>query len=65
MHSTKDIHSNIHNRKKAKIVKKVINKHLKERISVKEATNTYFDKNEILNPLFGAISSKEFIESYL
>jgi hypothetical protein len=64
-HPGMDMHSNIHNRKKAKIVKKVINKHLKERIPVKEAPNTCFDKNEILNPLFGAISSRDFIESYV
>lgn len=64
-HPGMDMHSNIHNRKKAKIVKKVINKHLKERILVKEAPNSYFDKNEILNPLFGAISSRDFIESYV
>jgi len=50
---------------KKKIVKKVIKQHLKENIPIKTATNAKFNKDQILNPLFGAISSKEFVESYV
>ena len=59
------MHSNIHDGKKTKIVKKVITGHLKERIPIKEAPNIQFNKNDILNPVFGAIYSRDFIESYV